>query len=322
MSMTKYAICFLTCLFLQAGFIGQVRSNTVEPQKKCHFSTYSVEEISAEGEGGYPYIRAYIDLTSAGFLKVVSAETQLLPVKSTDSDVRIIFVLNTYSYKTPIKTDNKTVFDLLNDLKITGTAVRTLASPWLKLSLTTDCKLTAIFIWNKRQLIADQAFLAGVRPITKGIVTPVNDPNRYLPTEYQESVIFLGDYNKAVPNGKVADGPSVELDEQQDIVRRFVAHKYPSDLFWFFSLIKSEKTFMDDGTFGSQLVKNERKLADHALEVQAGLVTALANIFVTGNLQYMNFDNILDVGSLVDLKEYKNHEIKRIPQRFYLRNKK
>ncbi len=309
--MARSVIWLLILLTSLGASVSQALSSVVEPHGNCRFSTYSMEEKVADGEDGYSEIRSYVAKTSALFLKLVSAETRLVPARSTDADVRITHILNNYTYKTPYKTDNKTVFDLLRDFPATSADARTLTSPWLQLSLTPDCKLTAVFIWNKRQLIADQAFLAGVRPVTNGIVTPINDPNRFLPKEYQQSVILLGDYGKAVPGGQAAGRPSVALYKQQETVKRFVAHKYPPDLFWFFSLIKSHKFMADAGTFISQLVHRERLLSRHANNVQAELVTILATRFMAERPQHLKYDSILDVEKLVDLSKYRNEEIKR-----------
>jgi hypothetical protein len=309
--MARSVIWLLILLISLGASVSQALSSVIEPHDNCRFSTYSLEEKVADGEDGYPEIRSYVAKTSALFLKLLSAKTRLVPARSKDADVRITYILNNYTYKTPYKTDNKTVFDLLRDLPATAADARTLTSPWLQLSLTPDCKLTAVFIWNKRQLIADQAFLAGVRPVTKGIVTPINDPNRFLPKEYQQSVILLGDYSKAVPGGQAAARPSVALYKQQETVKRFVAHKYPPDLFWIFSLIKSNKFMADTGTFIAQLVHRERLLSRHANNVQAELVTILATRFMTERSQHLKYDSILDVESLVDLSKYRNEEIKR-----------
>jgi hypothetical protein len=309
--MARFVIGFIVCVVSLGNSILQALSDVGTQNAKCHFSTYSLEKRDADGEEAFPDVMAYIDATSPRFLKLISPHTQLVPAKSTDADVRITYILNNYTYRTPYKTDNKTVFDLLRDLPETGVDSQTLKSPWLQLSLTPDCKLTAVFIWNKRQLIADQAFLAGVLPVTKGIVTPINDPNRFLPKEYKQSVILLGDYSKAVPGGLVAERPSVALDKQQETVKRFVAHKYPPDLFWFFSLIKSSKFMMDAGTFSSQLIRNERRLSRHANTVQAELVMALASRFIGKSSQHLKYNSILDVESLVDLSKYRNEEIKR-----------
>jgi hypothetical protein len=311
-SMARLMNCLLVCIVSLGNSIPQALGDVSKQNAKCHFSTYSLEKRDADGEDGFPDAIAYIATTSARFLKLVSPETQLVPANSTDADVKITYILNNYTYRTPFKTDNKTVFDLLGDLPAADADAQTLSSPWLQLSLIPECKLTAVLIWNKRQIVADQAFLAGVRPITKGIVTPVKDPNRFLPKEFEQSVIFLGDYSKAVPGGKAVQRPSAALDEQQEIVKRFVSPKYPPDLFWFFSLIKSSKLHVDEGTFISQLIRNERQLSRHANNVQAELVIALASRFIAESSQHLKYDSILDVDSLVDLDKYRNEEIKRI----------
>ena len=311
LGMARFVIWFLVCIVFLGNSIPQALSDVSKQNAKCRFLTYSLEKRAADGEDGFPDVIAYIVTTSARFLKLVSPETQLVPAKSTQADVRITYILNNYTYRTPFKTDHKTVFDLLGDLSATGADARTLTSPWLQLSLTPDCKLTAVFIWNNRQLIADQAFLSGVLPVTKGIITPINDPNRFLPKEYDQSVILLGDYSKAVPGGQAAERPSVALDKQQQTVKRFVAHKYLPDLFWFFSLIKSNKFWTDSGTFIEQLVHRERLLSRHANDAQVALVIALASRFIAESSQHLKYDSILDVGSLVDLDKYRNAEIKR-----------
>jgi hypothetical protein len=231
--------------------------------------TRSIEEVVGRfGDGERRYEKAYIAETSKIFLELISPNANLRLAKPGQADVAITYIGDDNPYKNLF--DNRpTAADLLAALPKAPSDARTLSSPWTRLSLTPDCRLDAVFIYNMRQMIADQAFLAGVRPVVTGVVTRANDPDRPVVKEYEQLITFLGEDPYTQTRGDYPD--DVEIDKRQEVARRLVSHEYPADLFWFFSLVKSNAWRTDDGTFYGTLLRNHDRLADNAKVSQAGL---------------------------------------------------
>jgi hypothetical protein len=290
-------------VFLAVSVLPPMASAASQEQvgTKCHFASYSIEERNTSGSIMDFTKSTYSAGSLAQLLKLMSTGAKLMPLKSGLADITIRYVVDYGPYKT-LPEKNLTAADLLAALPTVPSNARTLTSPWLRLNLTVDCKLDVVFIFNMRQLIADQAFLAGVRPVVTGIVTYANDSDRYLPGEYEKSVIDLKEHPKGTSGIGFRDDE--EISKRQEFVRRKIVKDYPPDLFWFFSRVHSNHSMEDAGTFRFQLRRNTIELIHHADVVQVGLVIALVKQFVTGKSKHLNYESILDVLSLVDLRKY------------------
>ncbi len=269
----------------------------------CHFKTYSLDERDTGGSTPDLNKWAYSVATLAPFLKLISPDYELKLVNSGEADVSITYILDDSWYKTAFTEKHPTILDLLAAFPNTSTELRTLSSPWLRLKLTADCKLAAVVIYNQRQLISDQAFLAGVRPVVQGIVSSTTEQMRNWPVDYEKSVIALEGHPKGISNIGFRD--YTEINKRQEYVKQLIAHEYPSDLFWLLSTVRSNHLSSDTGAFSFKLDRNLRQLIGHANIFQVQLMLALAEQFASKESKSLVYNSILDVSSLVDLKTYK-----------------
>jgi hypothetical protein len=280
---------------------------------KCNFKTYSIDERDTEHDNVLSTAELkelpYSVATLAPFLKLISPDYELDLVKPGQADVSITYLRDGGWYKTALAEKHPTTLDFLAAFPDTSSDVRTLSSPWLRLRLTVDCKLVVVFIYGMRQLIADQAFLSGVRPVIEGVVTSADEPTRAWWMDYMKSVVFLEGHPKG--NSNLNFRNEDEIYERQEFVKRQIAHEYPPDLFWFFSRIKSHKLMTDTGTFSYQLGFNLDKLRRHSEPAQAELVLAIIKSFLSGNATHQKYNTIFDVKSLINLRSYQIRNLGR-----------
>jgi hypothetical protein len=274
----------------------------------CHFKTYSLDERDTGGSTPDLNKWAYSVATLAPFLKLISPDYELKLVESGQADVSITYLVDDSWYKTAFSEKHPTILDLLASYPNSKTDQRTLTSPWLRIRMTADCKLVVVFIYNQRQIIADQAFLANVRPAVKGVVTFSNELQRDWTKQYENEVIKL----QAIPkirlqiipkNAAISEG-ILEGYKLQDIAREQVAKKYPADVFWLLTHVKS-RGGTDWHDFYFQAFESLRNLSKHADIVQTHLVLNIAGQYISSNLRDLNYGSILELQDVINLNKYK-----------------
>jgi hypothetical protein len=271
--------------------------------KNCNFQTYSVDERDTGGSTPDLATWPYSIATLQPVLKLISPNNDLKLAKFGEADVSITYLVDDSWYKTAFTEKHPTILDLLAAFPNSQTDVRTLTSPWLRVRLTIDCKLIVVFIYNQRQIIADQAFLDGVRPLVKGIVSSSTERMRNWPVDYEKSVIYLEGHPKGMSNIGFRDYK--EISKRQEYVKQLIAHQYPSDLFWLLSSVRSNHLRTDTGAFSFKLYRILSQLITHADIRQVNLMLTLAQQFLSKESKSLVYNSIVDVSSLVDLKTYR-----------------
>ncbi len=87
------------------------------------------------------------------------------PTNSADADVQLLFI------KRPlVKQAGAAAADPLAAEKHHAPDLRRLDSPWVKLAISREplCRVGAVFVWNERQLLRDQASMAAGRAVGTG----------------------------------------------------------------------------------------------------------------------------------------------------------
>jgi hypothetical protein len=102
---------------------------------------------------------------------------------------------------------------------MTSNGARNLDSPWIKLTLSGESKLTAkvAFIWSEQQILLDQALLAGIR---------ASPGKKLLPISNDVFAKFLQDYTDSV---LLAASPEARKAAQNSISERL-----PIEILWLF----------------------------------------------------------------------------------------
>ena len=276
---------------LTAGFYLFAASINAEASNACRYSSYSVQIID---DAGIPESKNYVAATLPSLLKTLFGGSPPPESNVQDADVQIIYVLSYNTYKSPGVPDRKSVLDLLETLPKSQYR-RTLMSPWVRMGEQENCKLTITLLWNTRQFIADQAVIAGVEGVSRGIVTFENDPDFFVPKEYERLVIQLDELDVMFPGEVIAKRPSLELNRQQRLVMSAVQNRFPPELFWWLSQIDSTRYDTDTGTFINQMVSRERKLFAHVNTRQSRLVISLVAQFLYNSTERNVIEGVVDV---------------------------
>ena len=156
-----------------------------------------------------------------------------------------------------------------------------LTSPWMDLVIERKPVplVRGVFRYNERQLLADQAVLAGARDVPPGVAIPVtyDEFNRYADLEYAPTEI----------HHQPAEKP--------------IEERVPPDLLWLFQHASQDPTYDLSGLAGSSM-----RLAMRAgAESYTQIVIATIDRCFEYEGQDVHYDSILDIEDPVLLEQYK-----------------
>jgi hypothetical protein len=167
---------------------------------------------------------------------------------------------------------------------------RYLDSPWVKLTITKTPKLKvrAVFLWNQRQFMLDQAVLSGAR---------VSSTAPLLPLDRSTYMKFLGNYS-----GKW-EATLSESEEVKAAVFADLAKRLPEDLMWLFS---HSRNF--DGNLLAEWAMD--KAIEQQVEQYIDLTKKLLNRRFKSTQAEQRYSSILDLKNMFDLDRYRINEIR------------
>jgi hypothetical protein len=198
---------------------------------------------------------------------------------NSDPQVELVFVYR------PLESNGITPLDF-KQMKSSDT--RYLDSPWVKLSITKSNKfiVRAVFIWNQRQFLLDQAVLSGAQ---------VSSASTLLPLDNHVFTQYLRDYRKYVF--------SASSDEAKSIGRANLSKQLPADIMW---LLNHSGNF--DGRFlfmnGIGLVFRQQQVSEYI-----DLTKELLNRRFTSLQAEQQYDSILDLKDVYDIDKYRIDKI-------------
>ncbi|NLR76229.1 hypothetical protein [Leeia aquatica] len=166
----------------------------------------------------------------------------------------------------------------LEDLGLAGCRV---SSPWLDMVYVRQPapSVRAIIRWNARQLLADQAALAGVEHVQTGVVLP-------LP---QAKLLDLAERYAELKFHSRASDAAFEA-------------KVPADLKWMFSKTR----YMNDlSPFSFQVGVPRHFVSEEAVQRYAQLITKLVDRCFGSNGMEIHYNSILETGDLISLEHYR-----------------
>jgi hypothetical protein len=168
---------------------------------------------------------------------------------------------------------------------------RSLDSPWVKLTITTTPKLKvrAVFLWNQRQFMLDQAVLSGAR---------VSSTAPLLPLDRISYWKFYRDY-------KEQHLPMLRATKKVEtaIILADLAKRIPADILWLF---KHSQSF--DGNLDAEtpLIR----AIEQQLEQYIFLTKQLINRRLESTPTEQHYSSILDLKDILDLDKYRIDQIK------------
>jgi hypothetical protein len=156
-------------------------------------------------------------------------------------------------------------------------------SPWVKIrSNPTACKLTILTLWNIRQFIADEASKSGSVPPLDGVITARNDTPKHLPQEFYQEVIGLRYFSVEQKDFGRQKTQLNKIKDDQSKRLQAARHKFPPELFWLYSSLKTHAGMTGTGDFGSMLVDEKARIAknssDALLIASVGILTKFLQI--------------------------------------------
>jgi hypothetical protein len=159
-----------------------------------------------------------------------------------------------------------------------------ISSPWIDLVIVRSPvpQIRGIIRWNERQLLADQAILAGAKNVPLGMIMPPT------PSELGH---FLGEYQRS------------EFRREPEPGAKPIEERVPPDILW---LLRRSGRVEVVGPFGGDVLRSMRKATEKGAEGYTKLViTLIDRCFASDGKTGLHYSNILDVADPVLLKQYK-----------------
>lgn len=163
-----------------------------------------------------------------------------------------------------------------------------ISSPWIDLAFERRpvSWIRGVVRWNERQLLADQAVLAGARNVPAGVATPLKG------SEFDR---IANDY---------ADSEILRKFEIKPIA---IEERIPPDLLWLFR----HSWQSTRGPFGNAADSAMNKAMEKGAEGYTKLVIALIDRCFASDGANIQYSSILDVADLVPLEQYKINTLTR-----------
>jgi hypothetical protein len=159
-----------------------------------------------------------------------------------------------------------------------------LESPWLRVGRpgAAGCALQIEILWNERQILVDQASLAGGRPVPRG--------PELTRDSWREQI---GVYEEAVLR---APSPAAQQQGQQALEARM-----PAELLW---LLRAgwQST---RGPFAGSVAGTLQRVSKRAATPYAQLVATLLQMALAQPDRPQRYANILELGAIMDLAAYR-----------------
>jgi hypothetical protein len=167
---------------------------------------------------------------------------------------------------------------------------RYLDSPWVQLTITTTPKLKvrAVFLWNQRQFMLDQAVLSGARVSSTAPLLPLDR------TSYWK---FYSDYRE---KDRLTLGATKQITAS---VLADLANRMPADILWLF--VHSPGF---DGNLDAETAL--LRATEQQLEQYIFLTKQLINHRLESTPTEQHFTSILDLEGMIDLDKYRIDRIK------------
>lgn len=163
---------------------------------------------------------------------------------------------------------------------------RHLDSPWVKLTFNRLPMLVvrAVFVWNERQFLFDQALMSGIRALPTNPLVPIDEAifDQFV-QDYTDSVLLV---------------PSPEA---MSAGRTSISKRLPPDIFWLFSnALQSTR-----GPFSGMVASALRSTLSRGASGYTDLTKALVEQFFTSAKTESRYESILDLKDLFTLDQYR-----------------
>jgi hypothetical protein len=254
-----------------AGGVSQCPVDTVPIQIRSD----PVATLSTADMRSKPHLSAFVTAVTEHVAARLSKEK--LCINSADSKNRSLLQFVTWSLTT---SGNETLAPVPSlDARPSGGC--RITSPWIDLAFERRPVpwIRSVVRWNQRQLLADQAVLAGARNVPTGVAMPLKQRefNHFATVEYA--------------NSEVLSNPTVKPIEE----------RVPPDLLWLFR--RSWQSTLAPFSSGARNAMNNAM--EKNAEGYTQLVIALIDRCFDSDGADIHYNSILDVADLISLEQYK-----------------
>ena len=164
---------------------------------------------------------------------------------------------------------------------VQSSGVSRISSPWIDLVIEREPvpSVRAIVRYSERQLLTDQAVLAGARNVPPGVALPITE------SEFE----------------RYADLWSRSLGILGRFALKPIEEQVPPDLLWLF-----RRAWQDsDGSFSGPAVASIRKAMTSGSEGYTKIVIALIDHCLASDGVDIQYNSVLDLADLIPLEKYK-----------------
>lgn len=163
---------------------------------------------------------------------------------------------------------------------------RHLDSPWVKLTFNRSPRLVvrAVFLWNERQFLMDQALMSGIRASPTNPLVPIDEPI------FEQ---FVQDYTDSV---LLVPSPEARLAGQASISKRL-----PPEILWLFRNAWQTTRAPFSGRVASALVFVLERGASGYTE----LTKTLVDQFFASAKTEIRYESVLDLKDLFTFEQYR-----------------
>jgi hypothetical protein len=167
---------------------------------------------------------------------------------------------------------------------------RHLDSPWVKLTFSRSPMLVvrAVFVWNERQFLLDQALMSGIRASPTKPLVPIDD---------RIFGQFVQDYTDSV---LLAPSPEARSAAQASISKRL-----PAEILWLFRHAWQSTL----APFSMEVGHALRSTVERAAIGYIDLTKALVNQFFASETTESRYESVLDLKNVFTLDHYRVNQL-------------
>jgi len=196
-------------------------------------------------------------------------------------EVKLFFV-----YRPLVRSTTAPTVAPLNLEHTQSNGTRHLDSPWVKLTFNHLPMLVmrAVFLWDERQFLVDQALMSGIRGLPTKPLVPIDD---------RIFGQFVQDYTDSV---LLASSPEARSAAQASISKRL-----PPEILWLFRNVWQSTR----GPFSEMVTSVFESTVERAASGYADLTKTLVDQFFTSAKTESRYESVLDLKDLFTLDQYR-----------------
>ncbi|MEG5081296.1 hypothetical protein QUB53_11595 [Microcoleus sp. AT8-B4] len=285
------AIIFIASLLINVLAIKSTYSQQNCP--KVQTSIQSIDETGVKGLSGTSIdtlrdspFKNYVTILSQQVSAKIDDRAQCHGDLKSSPEVKLFFVYRPLVKYRRLVTSTTAPVAPFNLERTQSNGTRHLDSPWVKLTFSRSPRLVvrAVFLWNERQFLFDQALMSGIRASPTNPLVPIDEPI------FEQ---FVQDYTDSV---LLVPSPEAVSAGQTSISKRL-----PPEILWLFRNASQSTRSPFSGRVDSAL----RSAVGLAASGYTDLTKALVDQFFASETTESRYESVLDLKDLFTLDRYR-----------------